>query len=146
MSARLAQVDLVVRDMEAAIAFYRALDLEIPDASIWRTASGIHHVDVPMPGGLVLHFDSPALARAYDRGWQAPPGRATRVVLSFHVPAREDVDRLHAKLTKLGHASAQPPYDAFWGSRFAVVEDPEGNHVGIMSPRDDAHGSAPPDL
>jgi len=31
-----------------------------------------------------------------------------------------------------------PPYDAFWGSRFAVVTDPDGNAVGLMSPRDDA--------
>jgi uncharacterized glyoxalase superfamily protein PhnB len=30
----------------------------------------------------------------------------------------------------------QPPYDAFWGARYAVVSDPDGNAVGIMSPID----------
>jgi uncharacterized glyoxalase superfamily protein PhnB len=146
MQPCLNQIDFAVRDMEAALAFYRALGVEIPEKSIWRTPTGIHHVDVPMPGGLVVHLDSFAMTRAYDRGWREPSGPGTRVVLSFAVSSRDEVDRLHVKLTGLGYASAQPPYDAFWGSRYAIVEDPDGNHLGLMSPRDDAHGSAPPEL
>ena len=148
------QIDLVARDMEATLAFYRALGVDIPETAIWRTATGIHHVDVTLPGGLIVHFDSEALARAYDRGWRAPviaagtpaAGAGTRVVLSFKVPAPEDVDRLHDTLVRLGHPSAQPPYDAFWGSRYAIVADPDGTHIGIMGPRDDARRRAPPDL
>jgi uncharacterized glyoxalase superfamily protein PhnB len=140
------QLDLVVRDMEATISFYRALGVEIPEAAIWRTATGAHHVDLTMPGGLILHFDSGALARAYDRGWREPTGSGTRNVLSFKVPSREDVDRIHGELTSLGHESAQPPYDTFWGSRYAIVEDPDGNHVGVMSPPDPARRAPPPDL
>jgi hypothetical protein len=45
-----------------------------------------------------------------------------------------------------GARSLMAPYDAFWGARFAVVEDPEGNAVGIMSPMDDARRTAPPDI
>ncbi|HTO09677.1 MAG TPA: VOC family protein, partial [Myxococcota bacterium] len=69
-----------------------------------------------------------------------------RIVLTFHVPAREDVDRIHGKLTGLGHRSSQPPFDAFWGARYAIVEDPDGTHVGIMSPSDPELRRAPPDL
>jgi uncharacterized glyoxalase superfamily protein PhnB len=36
------------------------------------------------------------------------------------------------------------PYDAFWGARYAVVADPAGISVGIMSPADDAGRTAPP--
>ena len=140
------QIDLVARDIETTLGFYRTLGVEIPEAAIWRTETGIHHVDVTMPGGLILHFDSEALAREYDRGWCAPTGAGTRVVLSFKVPADEDVDRLHDALVRLGHPSAQPPYDAFWGSRYAIVVDPDGTHVGIMGPRDDARRRAPPAL
>ena len=146
MKPRLNQIDLAVRDPEAALAFYRALGVEIPEQSVWRTPTGIHHVDVPMPGGYVVHLDSFAMTRAYDRGWRPPSGPGTRIVLSFAVASREEVDRIHAMLTGLGYASPQPPYDAFWGSRYAVLEDPDGNHVGLMSPRDDAHRSAPPEL
>jgi uncharacterized glyoxalase superfamily protein PhnB len=146
MQPDLKQIDLVVDDMEATLAFYRALGVDIPEQAIWRTATGAHHVDIAMPGGLILHFDSPALAKVYDRGWRAPTGRGTRSVLSFQVPTREDVDRIHAQLCALGHPSAQPPYDAFWGSRFAIVEDSDGNHVGLMSPTDPGRRSAPPEI
>jgi uncharacterized glyoxalase superfamily protein PhnB len=146
MKPDLNQIDFVVRDMEKTIAFYQALGLEIPDSAIWRTASGIHHVDVTMPGGLVLHFDSPALAKAYNRGWREPTGSGTRIVVSAKVGSREDVDRLHEKMTKLGHKSAQPPFDAFWGARYAIIEDPDGTHIGIMSPADPNKRSTPPDI
>ena len=52
------QLNLVVRDMDAALAFYRRLGLRIPDNAIWRTQSGAHHVEVVMPNGLHLELDS----------------------------------------------------------------------------------------
>ncbi len=132
--------------MDATIAFYRALGVVIPEAAIWRTATGIHHVDLTMPGGLLVHFDSAALTKAYDRGWREPSGTGTRIVLSFHVSSREEVDRIHHHLTALGYRGSQPPYDAFWGSRYAIVEDPDGNHVGLMSPSDPSRRTAPPEI
>jgi uncharacterized glyoxalase superfamily protein PhnB len=146
MQLDLNQIDFVVRDMDKTIAFYRALGLEIPEGAIWRTASGIHHVDVTMPGGLILHFDSVALANVYNRGWREPTGSGTRIVVSAKVASRDGVDRLHEKMTKLGHKSSQPPFDAFWGARYAVIEDPDGTHIGIMSPSDPDKRSAPPNL
>jgi len=145
MQPDLCQVDLIARDMEATLAFYRALGLDIPESALWRTPSGIHHVDLKTPGGLTLHFDSHALAKAYNSGWRDAPGHA-RNVLTFHVEARDDVDRIHAKLTALGHKASQPPYDAFWGARYAILEDPDGNHVGVMSPSDPARRGPPPNL
>jgi uncharacterized glyoxalase superfamily protein PhnB len=34
--------------------------------------------------------------------------------------------------------------EAFWGACYAIVEDPDGNPVGIMSPADPAFRSEPP--
>jgi len=99
-----------------------------------------------MPGDLIVHFDIPALAAVYDRVWRAPSGSGTRAVLTFHVKSRQDVDRIHDHLTGLGHPSAQPPFDAFWGARYAIVEDPDGNHVGLMSPSDPSRRTAPPEI
>lgn len=146
MQPDLNQVDFVVRDLEATVAFYRALGVDIPEGAIWRTPTGAHHVDITMPSGLIVHFDSTALAKVYDQGWQEPSDTGTRNVLSFRVSSREAVDRIHDRLTSLGHRSAQQPYDAFWGSRFAIVEDPDGNHIGIMSPADPDQRRPPPDL
>ena len=57
-------------------------------------------------------------------------------VIGFRVESRDEVDRLFTDLTGAGYRGQQPPYDAFWGARYAIVEDPDGNAVGIMSPSD----------
>jgi uncharacterized glyoxalase superfamily protein PhnB len=66
------------------------------------------------------------------------------VVVGFRLPSREAVDALYADLTDAGHAGLQPPCDAFWGSRYAIVEDPDGVAVGFMSPPSPDRRSAPP--
>ena len=38
----------------------------------------------------------------------------------------------------------QPPHDAFWGARYAIVEDPDGIAVGLMSPISPDFKSVPP--
>ena len=66
--------------------------------------------------------------------------------MGFSLPSREAVDERYAELTSAGYRGRQPPVDAFWGARYAVIEDPDGNHVGLMSPKDPARRSAPPQL
>jgi uncharacterized glyoxalase superfamily protein PhnB len=40
----------------------------------------------------------------------------------------------------------QPPCDGFWGSRYAIVEDPDGRAVGLLSPVEDRYRSPPPEV
>ena len=72
------QFDLVSRDIDAAVVFYRLLGLDIPESAIWRSPTGAHHVDLHLPN--------------------------------------------------------------------AIVQDPDGNHVGIMSPPDPARWRGPPSI
>ena len=146
MSLSLDQLNLVVRDVEATVAFYRVLGLEIPEQAIWRTSTGAHHAEASTPEGLHLDFDSLALAEAYNAGARAPAAASSPHVVSFRVESREAVDEIHSRILDLGYASAQQPYDTFWGARYAIVLDPDGNFVGVMSPADPARRSAPPDL
>jgi hypothetical protein len=44
----------------------------------------------------------------------------------------------------LAYQGRQPPYDTFWGARYAVLADPDGNDVGIMSPVDESRRFWPP--
>ena len=64
--------------------------------------------------------------------------------MGFAVASREAVDDRYADLVAAGYVGSQPPLDTFWGARYAVVEDPDGNHVGLMSPIDPARRGAPP--
>ena len=140
------QLNLVARDVEATVAFYRALGLEIPNESVWRTPTGAHHVDLTLEGGMSLDIDSHALAREYNQGWRPREGGGTTCVIGFRLSDRAAVDDCHARLVKAGAPSAQAPYDTFWGARYAIVVDPDGNHVGLMSPPDPTKRRAPPEI
>lgn len=136
------QLNLVVHDMEASLAFYRRVGLDIPaDAA---RASGGHHAEVTLANGFVLEFDSPALAHAYAHPGLGPA--ALGGVIGFALPTREAVDALYAELSGAGYAGQREPYDTFWGARYAIVADPDGHPVGLMSPLDPARRSAPPPL
>jgi len=137
--AVLDQVNIVVGDMDAAIDFYGRLGLEIPDTlPEWRA----HHRGMSVGQGLSLDLDSAAFARDWNAGW---PGLQPGVVVGFRLATRDDVDELYGELTAAGYIGQQPPYDAFWGARYAIVEDPGGNPVGLMSPVDPDRRTAPPD-
>lgn len=133
-------LNLVCADAEATMAFYRLLGVDYTEDLVWRSATGVHHVTGVDTGGRAgIEIDSRALARHYGAG-----DRTT--VLAFAVPTREAVDVLHQRLVDAGHPSRQEPFDAFWGARYAIVDDPDGRPVGLMSPQDRSLGTDPPDL
>ena len=145
-NVQLSSLNLVVQDLDASARFYRLLGVDISDKSIWRTSTGAHHLDLTLPGGVGLDFDSPSLAKVYNAGFQDQPRKGGGVVIGFSVESREAVDEKYSLLTNAGYEGAQVPYDTFWGARYAIVEDPDGNHIGIMSPSDPARRTSPPDI
>ena len=68
--------------------------------------------------------------------WRAPEVEDRPVILGFSLASREAVDDTYRALTAAGYLGRQEPYDAFFGARYAVVRDPAGNDVGLMSPID----------
>ena len=125
---RLDQINLVVSDMAASVAFYRRLGVVIQDtAPEWDP----HHRSADLGSGVDLDLDSETFAKQWNQGWSGG-----RVVVGFKVDSRQQVDKIHDDLVSAGYRSQQRPYDAFWGARYAIIEDPDGNCVGIMSPVD----------
>jgi catechol 2,3-dioxygenase-like lactoylglutathione lyase family enzyme len=139
-SPDLHMLNVVVQDMDATLAFYRRLGVTVPEGD---DAAG-PHVQIRMPGGLSLELDTGESARLWHAGWRADPG-SVAVVLGFALPSREAVDERYAELTHAGYVGRQPPFDAFWGARYAIVADPDGNDVGLMSPIDEARRTWPPE-
>jgi uncharacterized glyoxalase superfamily protein PhnB len=143
------QLNIVSGDPAASIEFYRRLGIDIPDESVWRTSTGIHHVTIRKPAkeaGCDLEIDSTAFAQMWNLGWRGRDDLRGRVVIGFGVPSREAVDEIYAEITAAGYVGLQAPYDAFWGARYAVVEDPDGIAVGLMSPRSVEFRSPPPEV
>jgi catechol 2,3-dioxygenase-like lactoylglutathione lyase family enzyme len=132
-------VNVVVSDMDASVAFYRRLGITIPDQGPWDD----DHRSAETVDGLGFDLDNITFAPRWNSGYPGSTGRGS-AVFGFGVATREDVDRIHAELVEAGYTSQQEPYDAFWGARYAIVEDPDGNAVGIMSPMSDEHRSDSP--
>jgi predicted lactoylglutathione lyase len=134
------QLNLVVRDVEASRTFYSRLGLDFGTERdpVWAK----HHVGAQHGEGAAIDvdLDSTSFVEKWDAGW---PG-GTGVVLGFKVDAREEVDELVDSLRAVGVPVQQEPFDAFWGARYAVLSDPDGNGVGIMSPIDPSTRSTPP--
>lgn len=135
----LRMLNLIVKDVPASVEFYRRVAGVEPQG-----AEGEHtHVQLTLPSGFSLELDAADSVRLWHAGWRADPS-STKVVVGFSFDSREAVDERYAELTAAGYAGRQPPFDAFWGARYAIVADPDGNDMGLMSPMDDARRTWPP--
>ncbi|HEY4116186.1 MAG TPA: VOC family protein [Rhizomicrobium sp.] len=138
------QLNIVSGNMRETVAFYRLLGVEVPEPSTGNSGEP-YHVNCDAGGQADLDLDSEAFARVWNAGWKGSDNVAGRVVVGFGVESREEVDRVYETLTQAGHKGLQPPWDAFWGCRYAIIEDPNGIAVGLMSPRDTTKQYWPPE-
>lgn len=133
-------LNVIVGDMAASLDFYRRLGAAAAED---EGAPG-DHAQLRMPSGFSLELDTADSARLWHAAWRADPA-GVRVVIGFSLATREAVDERYADLTSAGYAGRQPPFDAFWGARYAIVADPDGNDVGLMSPVEDSRRTWPPE-
>jgi catechol 2,3-dioxygenase-like lactoylglutathione lyase family enzyme len=117
---------IVTHDMASSLAFYRLLGVDIP---VGAESEG--HVEVTLPGGFRLAWDSIEVIRSFNDDWPEPTGH--RMGFAFRCDGPADVDRLHAEVVAAGHASHKEPWDAVWGQRYAVVVDPDGNLIDLFA-------------
>ena len=128
MPARLDVIGLVVKDMARSLAFYRQLGLETPEG-----AEREPHVEVSLPGGLRLAFDTEETICSFDPEWTPPTG-GDRMGLAFLLETPAEVDQVYDELTSLGYEGYKEPWDAFWGQRYPVILDPDGIGVSLFAP------------
>jgi catechol 2,3-dioxygenase-like lactoylglutathione lyase family enzyme len=128
MTPRLDLIGLVVSDLASSLAFYRRLGLAIP-----AEADSEPHVELSLPGGLRLAWDTVDTIRSFDPDWEPPTG-GHRTALAFACENPAEVDSVTAELGAAGYSIHKQPWDAFWGQRYAVVLDPDGNAVDLFAP------------
>jgi uncharacterized glyoxalase superfamily protein PhnB len=126
MPATFDAIGIVVRDMLAAVGFYRLLGLEFADGA---EAEG--HVETALPGGIRLMFDTVEVVQSFSE--YHPPSGGHRIGLAFRCDDAADVDATHDRVVAAGHRSALEPFDAFWGQRYATVLDPDDNPVDLFA-------------
>jgi len=127
MTPRFDAIGLVVSDMAASVAFYRRLGFDFPG-----DAAEQPHAEAQLPGGLRLLLDTEATVRSFHPGWR-PSAGGGRASLALRCDAPAEVDGVYEDLVGAGYHGELKPWDAFWGQRYAVVHDPDGNGVDLFA-------------
>ncbi len=125
MPVRLDVVGIAVRDMAESLRFYRLLGLEIPEGQESET-----HVEATA-GGLRIAWDTIELLEQIYGSWEEAEGH--RIELAFKCDSADEVDAVYARMVERDYRGYKEPWDAFWGQRYAVVEDPDGNLVSLFA-------------
>jgi catechol 2,3-dioxygenase-like lactoylglutathione lyase family enzyme len=120
-------IGIVAKDIVASLCFYRALGLDIP---VWDGKEP--YVEMTLEGGIRLSWNDLEMVKQIDPEWVEPVG--ARLGLAFLCDGPAGVDERHRALIQAGFESRKEPWDAFWGQRYAVVIDPDGNAVDLFAP------------
>ncbi|MEV6592137.1 VOC family protein [Streptomyces acidicola] len=127
MTPRFDAIGLVASDMAASVAFYRRLGFAFPEGAETQP-----HAEAQLPGGLRLLLDTEETVRSFHPAWQPGTGGRSSIALLCESPA--EVDAVYEELVAAGHHGELKPWDAVWGQRYAVVQDPDGNGVDLFAP------------
>lgn len=125
MEIQLAMVILEVRDLQASIAFYRRLGLDVPDPA------GDRPVTVHRMGSGVSLLLTTTFASRYDPDFERP-ARGYQQLLEFYVGEDAKVRNTWSSLTAAGYHGRMPPTKTA-GPFAAMVDDPDGNVILLTS-------------
>ena len=121
-------VNLYTRDMQAGIHFYGDL-LGLDETFRTPNEGTPDHIEF-RAGGFTLGLGTIEAAKRVH-GIDASPGAPSAVVVLW----TDDVDRAYAGLENAGVTSVQMPHDTGNNNRNALVRDPDGNLVELVSKR-----------
>ncbi|MGO3886885.1 MAG: VOC family protein [Mycetocola sp.] len=118
-------IGLVARDLDATLAFYRALGLDVPEREDDQV-----HVEVRLPSGIVLAWDTVETIQSFDPDF-VPGSGGHRAALAFECGSVEELNGVYSALVSAGHHGQVEPWDAPWGQRYATLHDPDGTAVDL---------------
>ncbi|WP_226347147.1 VOC family protein [Agilicoccus flavus] len=125
-----AQINVIVADLEASRSFYERLGLEFRSRN--RHGEGPAEAWVSANPGVTVVLHSTSFASWWDE--TAPRPRAGGPQIDLELDSVEDLEHVLAELATLGATTVKPPTDMAWGQRFAIVLDPDGHRIGLKAP------------
>ena len=117
---------IVTSDMARSIRFYRLLGLDVPDTP----EEG--HIEASLSNGFRFMLDSEEVILSFRPDWTRLAGNQLAVAFECASPA--EVDELYGRVVEAGFHGEKEPWDAFWGQRYAQLQDPDGVPVDLFAP------------
>lgn len=123
---KLNAVEVCTSNMAATLKFYELLGFEFP-----KLKGDEQHVDaIVNEGSARLMIDKKELAKEII-GEEPIPSNYSSFCIEYDTP--EEVDQVAEKVKAAGFNIVKKPWDAFWGQRYAIVEDPDGYKVDLYA-------------
>ena len=114
------------RNIPESLKFYKILGFEFPELKV-----GEDHIETrPNSSGIKLMIDDAALAKEV-LGEEPRPGNYSSFAVEYDTPA--ELNEIADKLKTANYKVFREPWDAFWGQRYAIVEDPDGHKVDLYA-------------
>jgi catechol 2,3-dioxygenase-like lactoylglutathione lyase family enzyme len=118
-------IGIVASDMTRSISFYRLLGLEVPETP------DEGHVDTFLPNGVRLMLDTEDVVKSFRPDWSRATGN--QFSLAFECGSPAEVDETYERVVAAGFHGEKEPWDAFWGQRYAQLQDPDGVGVDLYA-------------
>ena len=118
-------VGIVSNDIPRSLLFYGLLGLDL------KKAGNADHYEAQTPSGVRVMLDSVALIQQFEPSYRHRTGGG--VVMCFKQVSPAAVDALYASITSAGFTGRKPPWDAFWGQRYACMLDPDDNQIDLFA-------------
>jgi uncharacterized glyoxalase superfamily protein PhnB len=118
-------IGIVASDIARSIRFYQVIGFDVPDTP------DEGHVDTSLPNGMRLMLDTEATVLSFRPDWTRETGNQVGLALECESPA--EVDEIYARVTAAGFHGEKEPWDAFWGQRYAQLQDPDGVPVDLYA-------------
>ncbi|QPJ65893.1 MAG: glyoxalase [Candidatus Nitrohelix vancouverensis] len=119
-------IGIACADIPKNLEFFELLGVKL------KEVGGSGHFEGTTPSGVRIMLDSFELMRKINPEWKEPKGSG--IVLCFLQDSPDRVDALYARITEAGFVGVTPPWDAFWGQRYASVQDPGGHQIDLFAP------------
>jgi catechol 2,3-dioxygenase-like lactoylglutathione lyase family enzyme len=118
-------IGIVTSDMGRSIRFYRLLGVDVPETP----EEG--HVDTSLPNGVRFMLDTEDVVRSFRPDWTRETGN--QLALAFECASPSEVDEVYRRAVDAGFHAEKEPWDAFWGQRYAQLQDPDGVGVDLYA-------------
>ncbi len=123
---RIDAIGVTSRDFEKTIGFYILLGFTFPGYMTTQK-----HIEATTKDGKVrFMIDSHELA-AELLGTDPVPANHAMFAIACDSPT--EVDAVAVKIKAAGYTVVKEPWDAFWGQRYTIVQDPDGYLVDVFA-------------
>lgn len=114
------------KNFKETVRFYTLLGFTFPQFK----DNEDHLEPITKDGDVRLMIDDPQLLKE-TLGKEAKPPTHSSFAILCNSP--EEVDKTAKKIKDNGYTVVKEPWDAFWGQRYAIVQDPDGYMIDLFA-------------